>query len=140
MQKKAKKRKTGLNVKAKKKEAVARGVVRPGKGIIRVNKRNIELFEPVHVRQFVSEPMMLSGDLYKQVNIDIEASGGGFMSQAASVRSVIAKALVAFSKDNKLKQAFLNYDRMLLVDDARRVEPKKPLGTKARKKKQKSNR
>lgn len=135
-----KSRKTGINTKAKKKEAVARAVIREGTGTIRVNKRNIDLFEPPIVKQFISEPLMMSGDLPSKVNIDIHVKGGGFMSQAASVRSVIAKSLVAYSKDSKLRLAFVNYDRMLLVDDARRVEPKKPLGTKARKKKQKSKR
>ncbi len=55
-------------------------------------------------------------------------------------RAAIAKALVEYTQNDKLKNAYIKYDRMLLVDDTRRVEPKKPLGTKARKKKQKSKR
>ncbi|MCX6798727.1 MAG: 30S ribosomal protein S9 [Candidatus Diapherotrites archaeon] len=140
MLKKKSKRKTGINVKAKRKEATARAVIRPGKGIVRVNKRALHLFEPLLVRQFVTEPITVAGDIAKQVNIYVKVEGGGSMSQASAARSAIAKALVAYSRDNKLRQAFLNYDRMLLVDDVRRVEPKKPLGTKARKKKQKSKR
>ena len=52
----------------------------------------------------------------------------------------IAKAIVEHTKDKKLKEKFMKYDRQLLVDDSRRTEPKKPLGKKARKKKQSSKR
>ena len=43
---KKRKRKTGLNSKAKKKEAVARAVIKKGTGKIKVNKRDLSLFEP----------------------------------------------------------------------------------------------
>ncbi len=138
--KKKKKRKTGLNSKAKKKQAIARAVVKKGSGKIRVNKRDIKLFEPVHLRRFVEEPLKILPDIAKEVDIEVNVKGGGFMSQASAARSAIAKSLVLYSKDEKAKKALLAYDRLLLVDDVRRVESKKPLGTKARKKKQKSKR
>jgi len=140
MIKKKKKRKTGINSKAKKKEAVARAVVRKGTGKIKVNKRSLSLFEPKHLKDFVEEPIKLLPEIAKEVDIDINVKGGGFMSQASAVRSVIAKSFVLHSKDNKVRQSLIAYDRLLLVDDVRRVESKKPLGTKARKKKQKSKR
>lgn len=140
MIKKKRKRKTGLNSKAKKKEAVARAVVKKGNGKIKINKRDIGLFEPRHLREFIKEPVQILPEIAKEVNIDINVKGGGFMGQAAAARSAIAKSLVLYSKDEKTKQALLSYDRLLLVDDVRRVESKKPLGTKARKKKQKSKR
>ena len=62
------------------------------------------------------------------------------MGQAVSARSAIAKALVAYTKDKNLERRFREYDRLLLVDDSRRKEPKKPLGRGARAKKQKSKR
>ncbi len=140
MIKKKRKRKTGLNSKAKKKEAVARAVIKKGNGKIKINKRDIGLFEPRHLREFIEEPTQLLPEIAKEVNIDINVKGGGFMGQASAARSAIAKSLVLYSKDEKAKQALLAYDRLLLVDDVRRVESKKPLGTKARKKKQKSKR
>ena len=79
-------------------------------------------------------------DVAKEVDIEINVKGGGVMGQASAARSAIAKSLVLYSKDVKAKQALVAYDRLLLVDDVRRVESKKPLGTKARKKKQKSKR
>ncbi len=140
VEKKKRKRKTGINSKAKKKEAVARAVIRKGTGKIKINKRDISLFEPKQVRAFIEEPLKILPDVAKDVDIDINVKGGGVMGQASSVRSAIAKSLVLFSKDVKAKQALVAYDRLLLVDDVRRVESKKPLGTKARKKKQMSKR
>jgi small subunit ribosomal protein S9 len=138
--KKKRKRKTGLNVKAKKKRAAARAVVKKGSGKIKVNKRDLNLFEPRYLKEFIEEPLQILPDVAKEVDIKVNVKGGGFMSQAAATRSAIAKSLVLYSKDAKAKQAMLAYDRLLLVDDVRRVESKKPLGTKARKKKQKSKR
>ena len=138
--KKKRKRKTGLNSKAKKKEAVARAVIKKGTGKIKINKRDISIFEPKQVKAFIEEPLKILPDLAKEVDIDIIVKGGGIMGQASSARSAIAKSFVLFSKDVKVKQALVAYDRLLLVDDVRRVESKKPLGTKARKKKQMSKR
>ncbi len=139
--KKVKSKKFGIRVKAKKKRAAARARIKTGKGKILVNSRPLEVFEPRHVRELLEEPLELADEeLLKNVDIRVSVKGGGFMSQAVSARAAIAKALVEYSNDKKLKEMFLKYDRMLLVDDPRRVESKKQLGTKARKKKQKSKR
>ena len=74
------------------------------------------------------------------VDIDVSVQGGGFMSQANAVRTAIARGLVDFTGDAGLKVQYLNYDRNLLVNDARIKESKKPLGRGARKKRQKSYR
>ncbi len=139
--KKAKKsKKYGILVKSKKKESIARAVIKTGKGKITVNKKNLEFIEPRYVRELIFEPIKLAGDALKEVDIKINVNGGGFMGQAVTIRSVIAKAIVEYTNDKKLKEKFLKYDRLLLVDDHRRVEPKKPLGKKARKKWQSSKR
>ena len=130
-----------IQVKAKKKTAVARATIKKGKGKITLNKRNVNLVKPAYLLDLLQEPLRLAGEATVQsVNIDISARGGGFMGQAIAARAAIAKALVEFTGDKKLKDRMLSYDRQLLVDDSRRVEPKKPLGTKARKKKQSSKR
>jgi small subunit ribosomal protein S9 len=135
-----KSKKYGIKTKAKKKMAVARATIKRGKGKILVNKRPIEFIEPRYVNEMVREPIDLAGDLAREVDISVNVKGGGFMSQAMSARAAIAKALVEYSNDEKLRKNYLNYDRMLLVDDPRRVESKKPLGKKARRKKQSSKR
>ncbi len=133
-------KKKGITSKAKKKEARARAVIRKGTGKVTVNKTNIEVIEPRYVRLFIQEPLNLAGDMAKQVEIEVTVSGGGFMGKAASARGAIAKALIRFTKSKELKQKMIEYDRMLLVDDSRRKEAKKPLGRGARAKKQSSKR
>ena len=54
-------------------------------------------------------------NLYK--DIDINVRGGGFMSQAEAARLVVATAIVDFTKNSKLEQAFLKYDRHLKMKD-----------------------
>lgn len=127
--------------KAKKKTAVARAVVKKGKGNVFVNKRNLSLIQPQELQDFVREPIEIAGlDLVGDVDISVKVKGGGFMGQAVAARATIAKALVDYSRDKKLKETYLKYDRMLLVDDPRRKETKKPLGVGARRKKQSSKR
>jgi len=129
-----------LSVVAKKKLAIARASARQGKGIIRVNGKLIDLIESKILSLMVREPLMLAGPLANEIDIDVNVHGGGVVGQTVAVRSAIAKALVGFSKNEELRKEFLDYDRMLLVDDPRQVEPKKPLGRKARAKKQLSRR
>src|SRR3989344_5032874 len=64
--------------------------------------------------------------------IYINVHGGGFSGQAQAARTAIARAIVKFTKDDKLKAQFTQYDRSFLVEDPRRVEPKKFKGPKAR--------
>ncbi len=132
-------KKAGMIVKAKKKTAIARAVIRKGTGVVKVNSMNLTAYAKGYIGALVSEPVRLAGDAAKEFDIDVTVKGSGFMSQAVAVRSCIAKALVK-AKGKKLKDTFTAYDRSLLVDDVRRVETKKPLGRKARKKKQKSKR
>ncbi len=127
-------------VRSKKKEAIARAVVKKGKGRISINKRNIETINQKYYKQLLKEPTMIAEDAAKDIDIEVKVKGGGVMSQIIAARGAIAKAIIEYLKDEKLKKKFLAYDRMLLVDDARRVEPKKQLGPKARRKKQKSKR
>ena len=69
---------------------------------------------------------MLAGDLAQTVDLRVNVFGGGISSQADASRLVIAKALVQHTKDKKLRQQFLSYDRQLLVADVRRKETAKP--------------
>lgn len=115
-----------IHTSGKRKSAIARAVVKQGTGIIRVNSVPIELVEPRMSRLKLQEPLILAGDVVNKVNIDVNVSGGGISSQAEASRLAIAKALVGFTKNDKLKEIFLNYDRNLLVADVRRKEPSKP--------------
>lgn len=140
LKRKRKTRKPGIISKAKKKKAISRATVKKGTGKIRINNRNIEVFQPDYVYRLLTDPLRIAGGVANEVDVHVTTSGGGFMGQVISARGAIAKALINYTKDQKLKQRMLAYDRTLLVDDARRTEPKKPLGPKARRKKQKSKR
>jgi small subunit ribosomal protein S9 len=125
----------------KRKTAVARAVIRDGGGRVTVNNIPAEIMSPELARTKVLEPLFLAGDdKVNKVDISVDVQGGGFMSQAEAARMSIAKALSRWYKDAKLKKSFTEYDRTMLVGDARRSEPKKFGGHGARARKQKSYR
>jgi len=129
-----------VNSSGKRKTAIARATVQKGTGLVRVNKKPVELYEPEIARWKMLEPIKIAEKHAEKVNIDVTVIGGGFMSQANAVRTAIARGLVEYTGDPGLKLAFLDHDRSLLVSDSRRKEAKKPLGRGARKKRQKSYR
>jgi small subunit ribosomal protein S9 len=129
-----------VNTSGKRKTAIARASVKKGKGLVRINKKPVELYEPEIARWKLIEPLNIAKSHMDKINIDVTVKGGGFMSQANAARTAIAKGILEFTADPSLKIAFLDYDRNLLVSDSRRTESKKPLGRGARKKKQKSYR
>lgn len=110
----------------KRKTAIARARIQHGTGLIRVNRVPIDFVEPKMSRLKVREPLILAGDAAGKVDIEINVAGGGISSQAEASRLAVAKALVEFTKNDKLKEIFLAYDRNLLVADVRRKEPAKP--------------
>lgn len=124
----------------KRKSAIARAAVKSGKGIIRVNSALLDHFGSKYYQMKIKEPLVLAGELSKQVDITVTVRGGGMNGQADAVRLAIAKGLVDFSKDKKLEKQFDEYDRHLLVADVRRKEANKPNDSKARAKRQKSYR
>ena len=129
-----------VNTSGKRKTAVARATLQKGSGLVRINKKPVELYDPEVARWKIMEAIKIADNHMDSINIDVNVRGGGFMSQASAVRTAIAEGLVEFTGDPSLKIAFLDYDRSLLVSDSRRKEPKKPLGRGARKKRQKSYR
>ncbi|MEM5793995.1 MAG: 30S ribosomal protein S9 [Candidatus Aenigmatarchaeota archaeon] len=126
----------------KRKSSVARAVAKAGSGKVTINSIPLEIWGTELARMKIMEPLVLAGDASKKVDIEVNVSGGGTTGQADAVRMAIANALVEFYKDENLKRKFLDYDRNLLVADARRPEPRKPSRSKkgARRHKQRSKR
>jgi len=124
----------------KRKTAIARAVIRPGKGRIRINKVPLEIWEPKLARDKIMEPLMLAGDAWKEVDIDVKVQGGGFMGQAEAARMAIARGLLKWTKSSHLRTLFITYDRTMLAGDPRRKEMKKFGGPGARARDQKSYR
>lgn len=135
-------KKTDIKVTSgKRKTAVARAHIKKGVGRIRINGIPLEIYGHELSRTRIMEPLILAGNKASRVDIDVRVRGGGFMGQASAARTAIARALVAYFRDDRELEAVLRqYDRNMLVNDPRRKLPKKPLGRGARKKRQKSYR
>ncbi len=125
----------------KRKSAIARAVIKEGKGKVRINGTPVELWEPELARLTIMEPILLAGNKFTdKIDINIRVRSGGYMGQAQAVRIALARAIDRFFKNPQLHSKFIAYDRTMLVGDSRRSEPKKFGGPSARARKQKSYR
>jgi small subunit ribosomal protein S9 len=130
-----------LVVSGKRKTATARAVVKPGVGRVRINMTPIEILEPEIEREKIMEPLLQAGEaVWKQLDMDIKTSGGGYMGQAEAARMAVANALLKWTKSSHIRTVFTEYDRTMIAGDSRRKEPKKFGGPGARAKAQKSYR
>ena len=129
------------NTSGKKKTAIARATVREGQGRVRLDGKPVELVEPELARLKMLEPFRIAADeLRESVDVDITVEGGGFSGQADAARTAIARGLVEHTNDAELRDAFMTFDRSLLVNDVRQTESKKWGGPGARARYQKSYR
>lgn len=143
-QKKAPRKKKAVVVaRGKRKRAIARASMSGGSGRIMINGVSAQLIKPKEIRDLILEPIIISKkvtDLMKDYDVKINVYGGGIMGQAQASRTALAKAIVETTKNEGLKRAYMLYDRSILVEDHRRVEPKKFGGPKARARNQTSYR
>ena len=140
-------KKKSVESSGKRKTAVARATVKPGKGRGRGNSEPIEIMQPALARRKSMEPLVIADAMNRlgKVDISITTQGGGIMGQTDAIRTAIARGLVHYNGgaegvDTELRDEYLRFDRSLLVNDPRRKEPKHQLGRGARRKKQKSYR
>lgn len=124
----------------KRKTSIARASVEKGEGVIRINGVNLKVYSNEIARLKIKEPLILAGEVSEKINASINVKGGGWQSQAEAVRLALAKGIIKYTSNDKLKEKFLEYDRHLLVADTRRKEPNKPYRSAARAKRQKSKR
>ena len=120
----------------KRKSSKARIFIRPGTGVITVNKRTFENYFPNEaLRVNVKKPLLLT-ETTDKFDVYATVAGGGISGQAEAVRHGISKALVEYNQElrGKLKKA------KLLTRDPREVERKKYGQKKARKRFQFSKR
>ena len=130
-----------LVVSGKRKTAIAKAVIKPGMGRIRINNIPLEIYGPEVARLMILEPLLEAGEeAWKGLDINVKVRGGGFMGQAEAARMAIARGLVKWTRSSRLKTVFLKLDRTLIAGDPRRKEPKKFGGPGARARDQKSYR
>lgn len=138
--KKKKKATRAFVARGKRKECVARASIKEGKGMVRFNRMNVTALNNHYVREIIIEPLRYIGPEANQIDISVKVNGGGAMGQAQAARVAIANALILYFDDKKLREKLISIDRSLVVEDIRRVEPKKYRGPKARARYQKSYR
>jgi small subunit ribosomal protein S9 len=112
----------------KRKNAVARVWIKPGKGKITVNGRDQEVYfaRPV-LRMMIAQPLEVAGRL-GEFDVDVTVVGSGLSGQAGAVRHGIAKALTDY--EPALRAALKPHG--FLTRDSRVVERKKYGRAKAR--------
>lgn len=108
------------------KRAKARATVKPGKGIIRINKIPLESYGQEMYRMKLEEPFLILEGVRNKIDIDIDINGGGQNSQIEAARIAMVRAILDFMKDEKLKKQIVEYDRSFLISDVRRKEKSKP--------------
>ncbi len=112
----------------KRKDAVARVWIKPGKGNITVNKREVEVyFARSALRMIINQPFDAT-DRREQYDIVCTVGGGGLSGQAGAVRHGLSRALVLREPD--LRKALKSGG--FLTRDSRVVERKKYGRAKAR--------
>lgn len=127
----------------KRKTAVARAILTEGPEKISLNNKNyknLQLFDKLKIEEPLRIAKEILGEDKTGFNVDIKIRGSGEKSQIEAARLALARAIVQFTKSNELKEAYLKYDRNLLVADVRQKEPRKPGDSKARAKRQTSYR
>lgn len=125
----------------KRKTSVARAILGTGSGKVTINgldHETLQLFDKLKIQ----EPIKIAESVLEKKDFDvaINVKGGGEKSQIEAARLALAKAIVEYSKSKELRDAYIAYDRNLLVADVRRKEAYKPGDSKARSKRQSSKR
>ncbi len=120
----------------RRKTAVARLRMEPGKGSIIINGRELKEYFPSEILQIiVNQPFALI-DQVGAYDLKVNVDGGGIKGQAEAIRLAISRALTEINAENRpplKKEGFL-------TRDPRMVERKKPGRAKARKRFQFSKR
>ncbi|WHF51143.1 30S ribosomal protein S9 [Chryseobacterium gotjawalense] len=120
----------------RRKTSVARVYVRPGSGMITINKKDSKEYFGTDVLVYkVNQPFLLTESV-GQYDVTVNVFGGGITGQAEAIRLAISRAMCEINEENRL----LLKPHGLLTRDARMVERKKPGQKKARKKFQFSKR
>jgi small subunit ribosomal protein S9 len=125
-----------INKIGRRKTSIARVYVKPGKGEIKVNNRDLKEYFLSEIHQSTVKQPLNTVKVEGQYDVTVNVEGGGIKGQAEAVRLGIARALVEFNAETKpalKKEGFL-------TRDSRMVERKKPGRRKARRKFQFSKR
>jgi small subunit ribosomal protein S9 len=128
--------KTQIQTVGRRKTAVARVSLKPGKGEWSINARSLDDYFPrLTYQQRIGQPLK-AAELDGQFDVRVSVRGGGLTGQADAVRMGLARALVEHDEDLRPVMRAGGF----LTRDSRKVERKKPGRPKARKRFQFSKR
>ena len=120
----------------RRKTSVARVYVKPGSGVITINKKDSKDYFGTDVLVYkVNQPFLLT-ETVGQYDVTVNVFGGGITGQAEAIRLGISRAMCEVNEEFR----GLLKPHGLLTRDARMVERKKPGQKKARKRFQFSKR
>ncbi|VBB44767.1 30S ribosomal subunit protein S9 [uncultured Paludibacter sp.] len=125
-----------INALGRRKAAIARVFVSEGKGQITINKRDIAVYFPSPILQYVVKQPLNKLGVAEKYDIKVNLEGGGFKGQAEALRLAIARALVKVNPEDKKALKAEGF----MTRDPREVERKKSGRPKARKRFQFSKR
>ena len=117
-----------INAIGRRKSSVARVYVSEGTGKITINKKDIDVYFPSAILQYVVRQPLNLLEVADKYDIKANLDGGGFTGQSQAMRLAIARALVKINADDKKTLK----DKGFLTRDSRAVERKKPGQPKAR--------
>ena len=118
-----------INALGRRKAAVARVYAQEGTGKITINGRDLEVYFPSQILQYIVKQPLNTLGVAEKYDIKVNLDGGGFKGQAEALRLAIARALVKINPEDKVALKAEG----LMTRDAREVERKKPGQPKARK-------
>ncbi len=125
-----------VNALGRRKSAVARIFVTEGTGKITINKKDLQVYFPSSILQYVVKQPLAALDVVEKYDIKVNLNGGGYTGQSQALRLAIARALVKINAEDKKALRAEGF----LTRDAREVERKKPGQPKARRRFQFSKR
>ncbi|MBO4499756.1 MAG: 30S ribosomal protein S9 [Bacteroidaceae bacterium] len=125
-----------INALGRRKRAIARVFVTEGTGKITINKRDLSVYFPSPLLQYVVLQPLKKLDVAEKYDIKVNLNGGGYNGQANALRLAIARALVKINPEDKKSLRSEGF----LTRDSRSVERKKPGQPKARRRFQFSKR
>ena len=118
-----------INALGRRKAAVARIYVNDGAGKITINGRDLEVYFPSPILQYIVKQPLQKLDVTEKYDIKVNLDGGGYKGQAEALRLAIARALVKINPEDKPALKAEGF----MTRDSREVERKKPGQPKARK-------
>ena len=90
-----------VNSVGRRKAAVARVYVKPGKGNITINQKPLDTYFPLEIFQYVVKQPLLVTSTTENFDITITLDGGGIKGQAEAARLGIARALCALFQNGR---------------------------------------